>query len=256
MKRRSFLRNSGFAAGAAMIIPAQGATLLSNSEKSILELRVYAIARGGNNKGILLNYYRDALMPVFKNKGVEFLFFDEYSREEPVKLYVLIAYSSLSLYAEVQASIWNDAAYLKAAQNYNELLPASSPFSRYETYLMEAFDRWPSLVLPAADKKGFELRIYESSNEEFGRRKVLMFNKEEIDVFIKKGLEPVFFGRILAGRYMPALMYMIGLPDVESRDKTWEAFNTSSEWAEMRVKPEYANTVSNIRRMFLLPVSV
>jgi hypothetical protein len=83
-----------------------------------------------------------------------------------------------------------------------------------------------------------------------------MFNLEEIDIFEKYGLEPVFFGRVMAGDYMPALIYMVALPDIEVRDAEWARFNNSPEWALLRVKPEYANIVSNIRRKFLVPAKM
>ena len=45
-----------------------------------------------------------------------------------------------------------------------------------------------------------------------------MFNNEEIAFFLKVGLQPVFFGKILAGQYMPALTYMVGFKDMADRD--------------------------------------
>jgi hypothetical protein len=100
----------------------------------------------------------------------------------------------------------------------------------------------------------FELRIYESASEDAGRRKIDMFNKEEIALFLKVGLLPVFFGRIMAGEYMPALVYMVGFKDMTDREAVWSRFGAHEDWNTMRVKPEYADTVSNIRRVFLTPV--
>ncbi len=82
-----------------------------------------------------------------------------------------------------------------------------------------------------------------------------MFNTEEIDLFLKVGIQPVFFGQILAGEYMPALTYMVGFRDMADRDAIWNRFGASEEWKKMVVKPEYADTVSNIRRTFLVPAS-
>jgi hypothetical protein len=82
-----------------------------------------------------------------------------------------------------------------------------------------------------------------------------MFNNEEIPVFLKVGLMPVFFGKIMAGQYMPALMYMLGFKDMAERDAAWGRFSENEDWIVMRDKPEYADTVSNIQRVFLTPAS-
>jgi hypothetical protein len=82
-----------------------------------------------------------------------------------------------------------------------------------------------------------------------------MFNKEEIPVFLKVGLMPVFFGRILAGQYMPALLYMVGFKDMADRDAAWGRFSQNEDWKNMQNKPEYADTVSNIQKIFLTSTS-
>lgn len=254
MNRRTFVRKSAIAAGTAMTLTSAGLQPGRDSEKSVFELRVYHIARGGNNKGLLEAYFKQALIPLMAKHDAKVLAFDEYSLEEPVKVYVLIGYPSFPVYLAVQTAYQTDADYRAASESYNRI-PASTPvYTRYETFLLEAFDRIPALIRPDATDKLFELRIYESPNEDAGNRKVDMFNKEEIDLFLETGLQPVFFGKILAGQYMPALIYMIALPDMEGRDPAWAGFSSSEEWATMRTKPEYADVVSNIRRIFLTPL--
>ncbi|MBT6004375.1 MAG: NIPSNAP family containing protein, partial [Prolixibacteraceae bacterium] len=98
-----------------------------------------------------------------------------------------------------------------------------------------------------------ELRTYESYNEDAGRRKIKMFNDEELPLFEKLGLHPVFFGQLLAGRFMPALVYMLWFKDMEERAANWGKFGSSDEWKTMRVKEEYANTVSKVKKVFLTP---
>ena len=111
----------------------------------------------------------------------------------------------------------NDQGYLMAAKSYD--IAADTPvYSRYETFLLDAFDRFPSLVKPTEERDLFELRIYQSANEDAGRRKVEMFNKEEIDLFLSVDIEPVFFGKIIAGQYMPALIYMVAFKDLEAQE--------------------------------------
>ncbi len=115
-----------------------------------------------------------------------------------------------------------DEAFLKASESYNKIAAADAVYTRYETFLLDAFDALPALSVPAEKKGLFELRIYESANEDAGRRKILMFNSEEIALFLKVGILPVFFGKVLAGEYMPALIYMAGFKDMADRDAKLE----------------------------------
>jgi hypothetical protein len=146
-----------------------------------------------------------------------------------------------------------DPGFTEASRAYNSIPASEAVYNRYESFLLEAFDKMPSLARPAEKKGLFELRIYESASEDAGRRKISMFNNEELALFLKVGLHPVFFGRILAGGYMPALMYMVGFKDMADRDAAWGRFGAHEEWNTMRVKPEYADTVSNIHKIFLTP---
>jgi hypothetical protein len=254
MKRRSFLKNSAMAAGAASLtLPAIGSTGATPNAKSIFELRIYHISRAGNAKNNLERYIKDALIPFLNKRNIKLCAFNEYSLEEPAKLYVLLAYPDQTAWYKAQAEMATDAAWLKAADSYNKIAAADAVYTRFETFLLDAFDAFTALAVPAEKKGLFELRIYESSSEDAGRRKILMFNSEEIALFQKVGLQPVFFGKILAGEYMPALIYMVGFRDMADRDATWSKFGSSDEWKKLSSKPEYADTVSNIHKIFLTP---
>jgi len=39
------------------------------------------------------------------------------------------------------------------------------------------------------------------------------------------------------------------------RDASWSRFGGHEEWKRMSAKPEYANTVSNIHKIFLTPAA-
>ena len=81
-----------------------------------------------------------------------------------------------------------------------------------------------------------------------------MFNVEELPLFDKVGLYPIFFGDMIAGPYRPSLVYMLNFTDMEQRDEHWAKFLKHPEWETMKGMKEYANTVSNIRREFLVPM--
>jgi len=256
MKRRSFLKNSAVAAGvASFAVPAMANRTAGINTKSIFELRVYHISRAANARNRLEQYFKEALIPFLSKRNVKFGAFNEYSLEEPAKLYILLAYPDPSVYLSVQSDMLGDETYLKVSASYNSIPASEAVYSRYETFLLEAFDKLTSLVIPAEKKSLFELRTYESANEDAGRRKIAMFNNEEIALFLKVGLMPVFFGKILAGQYMPALTYMVGFKDMADRDATWKKFGEHEEWNRMRVKTEYADSVSNIYKTFLTPAA-
>ena len=81
-----------------------------------------------------------------------------------------------------------------------------------------------------------------------------MFNEgEEIAIFKKTGLTPVFFGETIIGPKLPNLTYMLVFEDLADRDKRWGVFGSSAEWRKLRGKTEYKNTVSNITDIILQP---
>jgi hypothetical protein len=54
---------------------------------------------------------------------------------------------------------------------------------------------------------------------------------------------------------MPALTYMLAFKDMEERNRNWNKFSIHPEWKRISILPEYANTVSDIKRIFLKPLS-
>ncbi|MEZ5044683.1 MAG: NIPSNAP family protein [Saprospiraceae bacterium] len=251
MKRRKFI-----AASAVGAIAATSPMMASNVKESnlvdqqVLELRVYTLSfRGG---GRLNPYLKDALIPALNRAGVkDVMVFKEMSQSQPNKTYVLMAYDSFDHLLKVRAQIQADEVYQTASADYHKIAPSSKVYSRYDTYLMEAFKVMPQVKAPNKERKLFEFRIYEGHNDDAVRRKVMMFDKEELPIFLDTGLDPVFFGHILGGPNMPALAYMICFDSLEARDENWAKFIAHPDWKRVSALPEYADTVSNIIRVFL-----
>ena len=256
MKRRKFIK----AAGTSALVTATGAISLANTTKTmaepqqILELRVYTFKFRGNQKA-MHDYLQKALIPAYNRYGVTNVgVFMELGESEPAKLYLLIPHNSFEEMDSISRKLSKDLEYGIAAEKF-EKLPADTPvYSRYDTYLMKAFSGLPKVEVPAKEERIFELRTYEGYNEDAVRRKVLMFNAEELPLFYELKLNPVFFGHIMSGPKMPALMYMLSFDSMESRNKAWGKFFNHPEWNRMKALPKYANTVSNIHRVFLKPV--
>lgn len=255
MKRRSFLKNSAVAAGVAMAAGTTkaNANSIPGAEKDFYELREYQLTgRGSINP--MRKYYRDAVIPFLNELGAKVGAFQEYGMEEPPRVYILHAFKSPEDYFNAAMGMRNDKKFLDAAKAHFEL-PADRPvYERYQTFLASAFDSIPAMKMPADNAGLYELRTYESYNEDAAQRKIKMFDDEELPLFEKVGLHPVFFGRLLAGEYMPALVYMLWFKDMEEREANWQKFGSSDEWNTMKNKEIYANTVSKVRKKFLKPL--
>ena len=84
--------------------------------------------------------------------------FEEHEVGDPEKMYVPISYSSPAAYFTIQEALLTDQVYIGAAQSYNELPTDNPVYSSYETFLMEAFDRFSSVELQdeSNEKLSFE----------------------------------------------------------------------------------------------------
>jgi len=253
MERRNFIKASAIVAAAS----ATGTVIASPTalpvSKDIYEWKVYHFKNGGA-KSKIDSFYKDALIPYLNRKGVKVGAFGEYGQTEPPVIYYLLIYPSMSEYQTIKKELWKDNGFMQTAKSYFETTAELGTFTRYETYLLEAFDAIPQFRMPSKERGLLELRTYESNNEEAGQRKIKMFNSEEIAIFDKYGLRSVFFGEILAGPQMPALMYMVEFKDMEERKANWKKFGDSSEWNVLKSKPEFANTVSVVNKVFLVPL--
>ncbi|MDH3708822.1 MAG: NIPSNAP family protein [Cyclobacteriaceae bacterium] len=249
MKRRKFVTA---AAASSLVSPlAFGATRSQmEDDHEIYDLSTYELTFASNRQA-LLDYLNQTKAPFVKKKGARsFMMFMEVGDPEPTRLWTLTTYPDLVSYHHVIASPAQaqlqaqSEAYAKAGQTYN----------RISSSLCYAFEGLKQMKDPIANAQLFELRIYEGVNEDAVHRKIKMFNQEELDLFYRVDLNPIFFGRMVVGPYIPSLVYMLNFRDMDHREAAWKDFLAHPEWDNMKVKPEYARTVSNIRRIFLKPL--
>ena len=202
---------------------------------------------GGNRKS-LFAYLNNVLHPALWEAGVNHtMIFKEQGDAEPAKIWTLISYPDLDTFTKC-IDLNSDKSFIDLADSYAN---SGQSFNRYTSFLLSAFDGLPKMLAPGQDKNLFELRIYEGINEDAVRRKIMMFDKEEIKLFKKVGLNSVLFGNMIIGPYMPCLVYMLAFTDMEARTNAWGEFVRHPDWNRMKVLTEYANTVSNIRKIFL-----
>ena len=255
MERRKFVKSTL----AASAVPMSVASISAGSDRAwaddreLYEIRTYDMKFGGNGK-LLISYLKDALKPALMRVGVNHLMlFEELGNSDPKQLRVLISYPNAVTYLNAQ-NLGGDVSFNSAAAEYTGVGPDKPLFNRFSSSLLLAFEGLPQMMSPVDGATLFELRTYEGYSEDAVRRKIKMFNKEEIPLFLNVGLHPVFFGEMISGPYRPCLTYMLHFKDMEEHDANWQKFITSPVWDAMKVKEEYANTVSNIRKTFLKPM--
>ena len=85
-----------------------------------------------------------------------------------------------------------------------------------------------------------------------------MFNKGEMGIFQRVGMNPVFFGEAIIGSKLPHLTYMLAYEDLAARDRLWRQFGADPEWLKLRAEPGLsdADIVSNIGNAILRPAAI
>jgi hypothetical protein len=224
------------------------------SQSEIYELRVYEM-EFSKPAEVLHDYLTRALIPALNRNGLEKIgAFEETGETLPKKIYVLIAYPDMKVHQEVADKLANDEQFKSDAESYMKAPTDQIPFKRIETTFIRSAKGFPKLVKPAEHSELFELRIYESYNEDALRRKVKMFNDSEFDIFEDIGHHMVFFGANISGDQMPCLTYLIASKDMAENKEAWSKFGPHPEWQRIVNLEEYKNTVSSITRVFLKPL--
>lgn len=265
MERRKFLASSLAASALAVGKPnnylqaAQGST--AEKGREFYQLRRYHI-NGGPQRKLCDDFFRDALLPALGRLKIGPVgVFDLTFGPETPSIYVLLPSLSAETLVTVETRLAQDAEYMKAGAAFLNA-PAKEPaFDRIESSFLQAFEKWPRLVLPAATvargPRIFELRIYEGATDQDHKRKVEMMQAGEAEIFAKAGVEQVFYSDTLIGTRLPNLTYMLAFNDVADRDKKWAAFRGSDEWKALSTQPRYAfeAIVSNITDLILTPTA-
>ena len=252
INRRDFaLAASAFALGGG------GAGAQDKPSSQYIELRWYMLRNGHADQFQRTSDYVQAIEPILRDAGAKATgaFASVIGPETPF-LITLTAWADIAALEagarRVQVDKTADAA-LRAMHGGQ-----GAPFERCETWLLRAFEGFPT-VQPAADpKRGriFELRRYESDDFVTLARKVDMFNNGESAIFQRLGMAPVFFGHMLYGPKMPNLVYMLSFDDLAERDRLWRAFGSDAEWKKLSSKPELQDSevVSNISNWIIRPL--
>lgn len=225
------------------------------SQNEIYELRVYEM-EFFKPANILHDYFEKALIPALNRQGVNNVgAFEESGGALPKKIYLLISYQNMQAHQDVADALKNDNQFKLEAQSYWAAPSERTPFKRVESIFIRSALGFPNLVKPSDDSEFFELRIYESHNEDALRRKVKMFNDSEFTIFEDVGLNMVFFGANISGNQMPCLTYLLAFKDKEEHQQAWSKFGPHPEWQRIIKLEEYKNAMNDISRVFLKPLT-
>jgi hypothetical protein len=229
-----------------------------------LELMRYEVA-SAERQAFILQYLRDSAIPALNRAGVEPVGVftvapaevapadQSNSATEDFSIYVLTQFKSLDEFASLASKVGSDAQFMQTSQKYFQTTKDNPAYIRKHTKLMKAFAGFPAIQKPEGGPRFFELRTYEAHNELKAGLKVAMFNDGEIDIFKSAGMRPVFFGQTYIGEGMPHLTYMLVYKDAQEQKQVWQRFLDSPDWHTLRDNPRYADTVSSIHRVFLVP---
>ncbi len=263
MKRRSFVKASiltgSLSTLSSLVFAADDKEIYAkNKTADWYEIRVYTL-KNTDQQNLVEDYFEHAAIPALNKLGIKNIgVFTELKPEGQTKLYAVIPYKSMKEFTTIDDKLLQNKTYLQAAAAYLNA-PAGQPaYDRIQSSLLKAFEGMPTIKVPPATSRIFELRRYESSGEAAGKKKMDMFNNVgEIEIFKRVGLTPVFFGETIIGEMRPNLTYMLTFNDMEEHDKNWKAFGADSEWKRIKAIPGYedANIVSRITRTFLKPTS-
>ena len=224
------------------------------SRRDYYELRQYEVETERQQKAFD-RFARDAAIPALNRAGISPVgVFEPADGFSPI--YVLLRHPSLQSVVTLNQKLADDDQFVSAGGEFIDAPSASPAYARVTSSLMVAFTGLPQLETPIkAPGRVLQLRIYESPSVTTGQKKIEMFNRAEIDIFRKTGLNPVFFGETLVGDKMPNLTYMLMFNSMEQQKANWKRFVSHPEWKALKSLPEYADKriLSNITNLPLKP---
>jgi hypothetical protein len=205
------------------------------------------------------DYFEHALLPALGRAGAGpvGVLVEAAKGDGPVNYYVLIPLASIDAVAALPRTLDGDAEYAKAGEAFLKAPPKDPGYSNLEVRIMLAAEFMPKLEVPEKkETRVFELRRYRNPSEPAFRKKLEMFGTGgELALFRRVGLNPVFYGEMLAGPDMPNITYMLTYPDADAKGKAWKTFGGDPAWHKLSTTPGYtdAEIIANIKSIMLKP---
>lgn len=255
MKRRNFLTAVGGVGLAAMTTADVQAAL--QTQRQFVEVQVYSV-KDIEKRTQLVDILDKALVPALNRQGIKpvgVLVPVETEKKFELNVFVVVPHKTAETFIAENAKLLGDAAYRKDAAALFETTSKNPVYTDCQTFLLQCFEKVPALETPnLGQERIFELRRYRSFNIERNAAKIKMFEHAgELPLFRELGLNPIFFGEMLAGKRLPNLMYMVGFSSAEQHSEAWKKFGSHPKWREISGNPEFADTATEIDRAILKP---
>ncbi len=230
----------------------------SNREKAAayLEWRQY-IAPYGDGRKRLLDFLQQVAVPAWNRQGISPVgLLGALYGSSSSSIHVLLPHSNSDSVLFSEDRLLQDAEYMRDGAFFHSLSSSDPGYWRMENSLLRCFAPLSLSPAPIQDAaRVFEWRIYANPNQVQTHKKIHMFTQGgEIELFRQCGLTPLFFAETLIGSQRPNLQYMVVFKDMSERDKCWGAFRRHPDWAVLKNRPEYADTVCNVTALMLQPL--
>ena len=140
MNTRSFLHTAVAVAALVATVGIPSRTMAADSDQpQYYELRVYS-TKSEKQQKLVSDYWQNAAVPAYNRMGIQPIgVFTELQDSPKNKIYVLIPYDSLDVFASVPAKLAADTAYQTAAADYLAHRSPTRPLNA-----LKAPSTWPS----------------------------------------------------------------------------------------------------------------
>ena len=232
----------------------------TSSNQEFYEIRTYKVDNAKNQKAVL-NYIDKAYVPGLKKMGLSNIgVFTNAKEAKDFSVYMVIPFTSACQYTNRSDKLFADSEYVENSKEFFSIPKDTPAYSRIESSFFKAFSGIPTMEIPAFAKakkpRIYEMRIYESHNEEKAMLKRDMFNvDQEIQLMRDLKMGPVFYGECLSGHNAPNLTYFLSAESFEDNTAYWDVFRKHPRWQVMKNIPRYKDTVSKIDVVYLKPTS-
>lgn len=232
----------------------------SSSDQEFYEIRTYRIETAENQQQVI-DYVKTAYKPALNRMGIDRVgVFTNAKDDKDFSVYMVIPFAEAELYTNRSDILFNDYQYKRASQKFFSIPKKTPAYKRIESSFFKAFSGIPVMEIPEFAKmhkpRIYEMRTYESHNEEKAMLKRDMFNvAQEIQLMRDLNMGPVFYGECLSGHNAPNLTYFLSAESFEDSKAYWDVFRKHPRWDKMKNLERYKDTVSKIDVVFLKPVS-
>ncbi len=262
MQRRGFL--AAWAATAVGLAAPKWARADEPAQpRQFFELRTYRFATPAKQQAFE-DFLAKAAIPAFKRTSIEPVgVFRLVAAEnkalkldaDPAELRVLLPHNSIDSVLTLESRLAADEAFQTAGKDILHAPKSDPAFVRYDSTLLLAMERALRLIPPSqkGDDRVFELRTYESPNQERAKNKLDMFSAGEMPIFVKAGMPGVFYGGAIVGQGLPQLTYMVVHTDFAASKKNWDAFRDDPDWKTLSAGAIYKDNVSKVISLFIRP---